>query len=454
MSSLKFVRAAHWDAIEDHLRRSGRGERFAFAHVNVLAKLDSGPVLEVINVDLIPDEDVERDATGWCLTDAALDRVHNGAVTGGYGLIEFHNHRIGPPGFSPTDEAGLDPMADYVTGLCPDRPYGAAVVAQGRVHAEHWTRTELGMRRGQFRSVVVIGNQLRMLNATTDHNERLDRQADLLGETGAATLAELRVAVVGAGGTGSHAALALAYLGVRELLVLDDDHVELTNLNRLVTASHADVGAPKNLVTRRRTREIDPNLSVHALPGLTPDGEHPELHDVDLIFGCVDHDGPRDRLNQIAVVTATPLIDIATGIDVSTTPLTAGGRVVLVSPGGPCLQCLGELDSSEVGRWTKEPAQQAIDRAHGYGARGGVPSVVHLNGLAVYAAIAELVAWISGQRPPAQYLDIDVSGHLTATNTPSGSRVAPRRPARRAAHCFACAERELHVARDISAVGE
>jgi hypothetical protein len=263
----------------------------------------------------------------------------------------------------------------------------------------------------------------------------------------------MRVAVVGAGGTGSHAALALAYLGVRNLLILDNDHVELNNLNRLVTATHADVGAPKNLVARRRARELDPTLRVDALPALTTDSEHPELQDVDLIVGCVDHDGPRDRLNQIAVDTAIPYIDIATGIDTSTTPPTVGGRVVVVVPGWPCLHCLGELDSTEVSQWAKDPAQQLLDRAHGYGARGTAPSVVHLNGLTVYAAVAELVAWISRSRPPAQYLDVDVSGHLAGTNAPFGSRISPRRSTRPAAHCFACAERHVQVY-DVPAVAD
>ena len=188
------------------------------------------------------------------------------------------------------------------------------------------------------------------------------------------------MAVIGAGGTGSHAALALAYLGVGDVLVLDDDHAEVTNLNRLVTAGHADIGAPKNLVARRRMREIDPGLRVSALPALSPVGAHPELDDVDLIIGCVDHDGPRDRLNQIAVDTATPYIDVATGIDTTTLPPTVGGRAVLVIPGGPCLHCLGELDPAEISRWAKTPEQQTLDRVHGYGTPEPNPAVVHLNG--------------------------------------------------------------------------
>ena len=61
-------------------------------------------------------------------------------------------------------------------------------------------------------------------------------------------------------------------------------------------------------------RAIDPRIKVRTLPGLTPAGVHPELNDVDLIIGCVDHDGPRHRLNQIAIDTRTPLLDNPTGV--------------------------------------------------------------------------------------------------------------------------------------------
>jgi len=441
MACLKFTQPTDWDAIEAHLA-GGRGERFAFAHTRQLATTGQGPVVEVVGVDLINQHDVVSDRSGWYLADAALDRVHNAAVTGGHGLVEFHNHHLGPPAFSPTDEDGLTPMADYVTGAMPDRPYGAGVYAAGRVHVEYWCRTADGLQRGRFRSVTVLGDHLRVLNAPPNRDiDRLARQAALLGKWGSATLTSLRVAVVGAGGTGSHAALALAYLGVGDVLVLDDDHAETTNLNRLVTAGHADIGAPKNLVARRRMREIDPRLRVTALPALSPVGAHPELHDVDLIIGCVDHDGPRDRLNQIAVDTATPYIDLATGIDTTTSPPTVGGRAVLVIPGGPCLHCLSELDPAEISRWAKTPEQQALDRAHGYGTPEPNPAVVHLNGIAVHAALSELVAWVSGHRPPAQYLDVDLSGVLARADSPPGCRVAPRRPARPVSGCICCSHR-------------
>ena len=332
MSTLRFVNQRHWTAIESHLCE-GSGERFAFAYTRCI-RSGPDPILEVVGIELVPEDDTICDRSGWTINDHALDRVHNEASASGVGLVELHNHRHGPPGFSQIDEAGLESMARYVSAMLPAHPYGAGVYAQGRVHVEHWTREPDGLRRDRFRSVTVIGDEFRVLNPPeSTATGRLIRQSDVLGPHGMGTLAGLRAAIVGVGGTGSQTALTLAYLGVNDLVLLDDDLVEESNLSRLVTAGYADIGAAKTLTARRRLREINPALRVHTGTAVTPHGDHQELADVDVIFGCVDNDGPRDLLNQIAVDFAVPYIDIATEILTETIPETIGGRIVCVTPG-------------------------------------------------------------------------------------------------------------------------
>ena len=435
MSTLKFTKARYWDQIEQHFA-DAKGERFAFVLTNTISNDTAGPVLEVVEVVLVDDRDIDHDPSGWYLADRALDPIHNHAASVGHGLVEFHNHHLGPPGFSDTDENALAPMVNYALDLLGGTPYGAAVWAHGVVHADWWRPDGRGgVERNRFRTVTVLGDHLRVLNARPVTDKRFARQLPLLGPDAQAAIAAMRVAVVGAGGTGSQVALNLTYLGFRDVLVLDDDLVDMTNLNRMVTADHADIGSPKTVVARRRMRAVDPLIQVRALPGLTVIGDHAELHDVDLIIGCVDHDGPRHRLNQIAVATRTPYIDIATGVDDTGERATLGGRVVLVVPDGPCLTCLDELDSAEITRWTKPAAQQALDRLHGYGTNSANPSVIYLNGLAVNAAFAELAAWLSGARPPARWLDIDLLGNPTRP----GSQIAPRQVTGPDPGCIDCA---------------
>lgn len=434
MSTLRIPNQILWETLENHLT-SGRSERFAFALTRTVSNGIDGPVLSVEDIELIANDEVEQNHTGWTVKDVALDRVHNRAIIENKGLVEFHDHHIGPPGFSRLDESALEPMVKYVLDLLPGRPYGAAVLAEGRLHAEWFRSQDNAIQRGVYRSVTVVGDRLTLLNAYHDDlEERFTRQIPLLGRAGQTAARTLRVGVVGAGGTGSHAISLFSYLGVRDFVLLDDDLVETTNLNRLVTAELADVGAPKVLVARRRVLAVDPHACVRVFSGLSPDGEHEELIEVDLIISCVDNDGPRHRLNELAVRADIPLIDIGTGVDPNIDPPATGARVCFFLPGTPCLTCTEELDLLEVARWYKPSDQRTLDRAHGYGLPEASPSVVHLNGIAVNAAVAEVVAWISGARSPARRLDIDIDGAMSLP----GVRVAPSSDTARRAGCIDC----------------
>ena len=68
----------------------------------------------------------------------------------------------------------------------------------------------------------------------------LDRQS-FLGKNSASVLDGTRVAIVGLGGGGSHIAQQLGHLGVGEFVLIDQDVVEDSNLNRLVGATQQDV---------------------------------------------------------------------------------------------------------------------------------------------------------------------------------------------------------------------
>jgi molybdopterin/thiamine biosynthesis adenylyltransferase len=437
VSTLKFTDPDHWNGIEGHLSQvSGQRFAFAFAFTRTISNTAAGPVLEVVETMLIDEADTTRGIDGWYLADQALDRVHNRAVAAGYGIVEFHNHQHGPPAFSSTDEDALVPTVHYCLQLLGGTPYGAAAWADGAVHAEWWRLDTAGrVERGQFGTVTVLGDQLRVLNARAVAEERLARQLPLLGTRGQAAIATLRVAVVGVGGLGSQVAQGLACLGFRNVLLMDGDHIEISNLNRMVTAGYADIGQPKTEVTRRRMRAIDPLINVRTAGGLTVTGEHPELADLDLIIGCLDDDGPRNRLNQIAVRTRTPYLDLATGVDETGVGFALGGRAVLTMPHGPCLSCLGKFDAAEIARWVKNADQQELDPVHCYGAASKDPSVVYLNGLTVNAALTELAAWLSGARPPARWLDIDLIGDPSRP----GTQVAPRLVAGPEPGCITCA---------------
>ncbi|ATL25051.1 HesA/MoeB/ThiF family protein [Streptomyces formicae] len=87
----------------------------------------------------------------------------------------------------------------------------------------------------------------------------------LSGHDFQARLRKSRIAVVGLGGLGSYAALALTAMGVGELLVVDCDTVEAVNLNRQVLYTDADVGRAKTEAAVERLAQVNPHVSVTPL---------------------------------------------------------------------------------------------------------------------------------------------------------------------------------------------
>lgn len=84
----------------------------------------------------------------------------------------------------------------------------------------------------------------------------------LLGTEGLKQLQKARVMVLGVGGVGSHCIEALARGGVGHLILVDNDTVSLTNINRQSIAFHSTIGQYKTKVMEGRIRDICPETKV------------------------------------------------------------------------------------------------------------------------------------------------------------------------------------------------
>ena len=93
--------------------------------------------------------------------------------------------------------------------------------------------------------------------------DQFSRTRLLLGEAGMQKLQRARVAVFGLGGVGSYVVEALARSGVGTLDLIDNDRISLTNLNRLLYATHENIGRLKTEVVSERIKAICPQTVVH-----------------------------------------------------------------------------------------------------------------------------------------------------------------------------------------------
>ena len=95
--------------------------------------------------------------------------------------------------------------------------------------------------------------------------EEFSRTALLIGEQGVQRLRTARVAVFGIGGVGSFTVEALARAGIGSLLLVDDDVVTPSNINRQLPATTRTVGKPKTALMADRVQKINPAATVEAL---------------------------------------------------------------------------------------------------------------------------------------------------------------------------------------------
>lgn len=84
----------------------------------------------------------------------------------------------------------------------------------------------------------------------------------IIGKVGMDKLKNASVAVFGIGGVGSFTTEALARCGVGKLILVDNDTIALTNINRQIHATHKTIGMYKTEVMKERVLEINPNAEV------------------------------------------------------------------------------------------------------------------------------------------------------------------------------------------------
>lgn len=94
--------------------------------------------------------------------------------------------------------------------------------------------------------------------------EQFARTQIIYGASSMEKLYAAKVAVFGVGGVGGYVAEALARSGIGHLLLVDNDTVSVTNINRQIIALHSTVGKSKVRVMKERCQDINPDITVEA----------------------------------------------------------------------------------------------------------------------------------------------------------------------------------------------
>ncbi len=93
---------------------------------------------------------------------------------------------------------------------------------------------------------------------------QFERTALILGEAALERLSRARVAVFGLGGVGGYVVEGLVRAGVGNLVIVDNDVITKSNLNRQILALHSTLGQAKTEVAQKRIQDINPACRVEA----------------------------------------------------------------------------------------------------------------------------------------------------------------------------------------------
>jgi molybdopterin-synthase adenylyltransferase len=169
-------------------------------------------------------------------------------------------------------------------------------------------------------------------------DDRYNRQVlvPFIGEEGQQRIATSRVVLLGCGALGTAAANVLARAGVGELLIVDRDFVERSNLQRQVLFDEADAheGLPKAVAAERRLRAINSTIRIEGRVADAHPGNVEELiRGATTVVDATDNFETRFLLNDACVKLNIPWIyGGAVGVE--------GMTMTILPDRTPCLRCV------------------------------------------------------------------------------------------------------------------
>ena len=178
---------------------------------------------------------------------------------------------------------------------------------------------------------------------TEEQKERYSRQiiSPLIGEKGQEKLSNIRVLQIGAGGLGSPCSLYLTASGIKDLTIIDDDIVSISNLQRQILYNEAHVGKVKvemaNQVLSNLNSEVQINTYKEYIDG---NSIKKYLKNQDFIVDCSDNMKTKFLVNKIAV--ENKIKAVIAGIK------DFYGQIITINPQkSACYQCIFPEPESE-----------------------------------------------------------------------------------------------------------
>jgi hypothetical protein len=395
-SSLTLTAEMH-ERVRQHLFP---GDELEAAAILVCSKAPESRLrLLASDVILVPHVQCQRDHDYLRWPGTAIEDAIDRAESEGLSIILLHSHPGGFFGFSSLDnESDLVTMPSLFQAI--DADHGSAImVPDGAILARIYGPD---MRYKALDLVSVPGQDLRWWWSNGDFSERPMAFTSAMREE----LGRLCAGVVGVSGTGSIVAEQLARLGFGQIVLIDFDHIEQKNLNRILNSTIDDANqrrAKVEVFDRAIRGYRGPGVAIPVTSSLLKREAVLAASQCDVLFSCVDtHDG-RQLQDLVGSAFLIPLFDVGVtiptrrGEDGNTVILDVCARIDYVRPGGPTLKDRGvytqeTLRAEQLRRHA--PKEHAAELAAGYikDSVEQAPAVITLNMRAAADLVTEFLA--------------------------------------------------------------
>lgn len=161
---------------------------------------------------------------------------------------------------------------------------------------------------------------------------RYTRNLNAISATEQSKLLDARVGVCGCGGLGLYVISHLARIGVGHICIWDPDVFSESNLNRQLLASYATLGQRKVEVCRRFIQDVNPAVSVTALPSRWEDSDQMLFRQQQVMVDALDNIPSRLALGSACAEANIPMVHGAVG--------AWYGQLTVIMPGDNSLQYL------------------------------------------------------------------------------------------------------------------
>lgn len=384
--------------------------------------LEDSDRYQVIEVHPIPEDWVTSSGTDHiAFQNRHLRTFMQRCEERGFSMGFAHNHPSGYPSFSALDESN---ERSILEGLANRNGHKVSFVALVLCEGAWRGRVRYASTPDQshpLRHILVLSNPLRIHldenTCTGRDSEVWARQSAALGEPFQRKFHSLRIGVIGAGGTGSPTLAMLARSGTAELISIDADTLDKSNLNRVHGARMADVGRPKVEIARDFIETLGLDTRVHIEKVLMDSSTVAvdALMTCDVVVGCTDDCLGRSAINALCFRHGVLGIDIGIGGTVAA-PVEGApsrdlrfyqhGRISTLLPGVAGYRCLAcekvydqeDLRAAQYKRVHPDATEKDLKEAYIKGGHTSAPGVGPFTSCLSNLALIQLYDLIQGFR--------------------------------------------------------